>query len=177
MTLKEELRLAELAKLGDKPAVGALWDAITPKLFGYLINTLRDRALAEDMLQETWLKAIAAMDRFENRQIRFSAWLFAIARNVCREHWRTNNRVISVPDEELETAAGSADFVSELDNDMDLTRAINTLAAEEQEILRLRYLAEFTFEEISRVLEISSIAARVRLHRAIKKARLANQIK
>jgi RNA polymerase sigma-70 factor (ECF subfamily) len=177
MTLREELNLAELAKKGDKPAVGALWDAITPKLFGYLVNTLRDRALAEDVLQETWLKAITAMDKFENRQVRFSAWLFAIARNVCREHWRTQNRTVAVTDEELETTAGSADHVSRLNNEMDLDRVLENLSDDDKEILRLRYIAGLAFSEIGKILKTSSIAARVRVHRAIGRARAVTQTK
>lgn len=175
MTLQEELNLAEQAKIGDKQAVGALWDAITPKLFGYLVNTLRDRALAEDILQETWLKAITAINQFENRQIRFSAWLFAIARNLCRENWRRQNRVTAMPGEELETVADKINQAEISSDFLYVSKILEQLSPEDRELLRLRYLADLAFNEIGRLLEISSVAARVRVHRALGRARALTQ--
>lgn len=53
--------MAEVDK--TKEMLGALWDATMPKLYGYLVNVLRDKALAEDILQSTWAKALEASPR------------------------------------------------------------------------------------------------------------------
>ena len=79
----------------NKDEIGELWDEITPKLYGYLINTLKDKTLADDVLQNTWTKAIGALPRFENRGHGFKAWLFSIARNEMRMHWRKGGREIA----------------------------------------------------------------------------------
>ncbi len=169
MEVSEELRLVARAKTGDRDALGLLWDDLTPKLYGYLLNQLRQKDLAEDIAQETWLKAINHLDKFKDRGVRFSAWVFAIARNECRQHWRGGNREIPVDtivedfDKHLQSTH-SDDYLM-------IESVFVHLSNEEQEILRLRYLAELSFKEIAGILEISMIAARVRLHRALSRAR------
>lgn len=168
MLLEEELALVARAKVGEQAALGALWDAITPKLYGYLVNTLRDPHLAEDVLQETWLKAIGALGKFRPQGVRFSAWLFAIARNECRQQWRRSGRSVSLEDEgEIPDGAVEAHSLSD---QIFLEQVLKKLTESEREILQLRYLGDLTFQEIAQVLAISLISARVRVHRALRKA-------
>ena len=51
----------------NKDDLEVLWDQITPKLYGYLVNVLHDKSLAEDILQTTWLKAIQALPSLKDR--------------------------------------------------------------------------------------------------------------
>src|SRR3982750_4026963 len=88
MSSAEEQALVRQAQAGDREALGKLWDEITPKLFGYLVNTLKDYMAAEDVLQSTWLSAIKAIPNYQFRGIGIEAWVFAIARNECRQYWR-----------------------------------------------------------------------------------------
>ena len=67
MVANNEQILVQRAQQGDRDAVGELWKMHTPKLFGYLINTLKDKTVAEDVLQNTWLKAIEALPRFQEQ--------------------------------------------------------------------------------------------------------------
>lgn len=170
MLLKEELALVTRAKAGEQAALGALWDDITPKLYGFLVNTLRDARLAEDVAQDTWLKAIGSLDKFELRGVRFSAWLFAIARNECKQQWRKGGREVPL---EVEThdVPDRADFTSELSNKLALEKIMHTLSETEQEILRLRFIGELSFKEIAAVLSITPLAARLRIHRTLAKTR------
>src|SRR5436190_19083338 len=92
MNSEQEQILVKKAQTGNREALGLLWDEVTPKLFGYLINTTHNKTIAEDMLQATWLKAIEALPRFQPRGIVISAWLFAIARNELRQQWRKAGR-------------------------------------------------------------------------------------
>src|SRR3989344_2326545 len=96
MNSADERLLVVKAQGGDREAIGQLWDLLTPKLYGYLLNTLRHRPLAEDILQSTWLKAIEALPKFQQKHIRVGSWLFAIARNECRQHWRKSNREVGL---------------------------------------------------------------------------------
>jgi RNA polymerase sigma-70 factor (ECF subfamily) len=169
MDLHEELQLLARAQAGDKEALALLWDAVTPKLYGYLINQLRHKDLAEDICQETWLKAIKHLHTFKNRGVRFSAWVFAIARNECRQYWRGGNKEISV-DMGDENFVDSVRSVPSTDYLL-IESALGTLSAEEKEIIELRYIADLSFKEIAAILEISMVAARVRVHRALSHAR------
>lgn len=169
MEVGDELRLVAQVKAGEREALALLWNDITPKLYGYLLNQLRQKDLAEDICQDTWLKAMAAIEKFEDKGVRFSAWVFAIARNECRQHWRKGNKEIAI-DSELENIDAHLQVKISHDSLM-IESALVKLSEEEKEILRLRYLAELSFKEIAAVLEISMIAARVRVHRALSHAR------
>lgn len=170
MLLEEELVLVTRAKAGDQAALGTLWDALTPKLYGYLVNTLRDARLAEDVAQDTWLKAIGALDKFQPRGVRFSAWLFAIARNECKQHWRKGGRETPI-DVEAHDIPSGVDFTTDVGDKFELEKVFKNLNEAEREILRLRYIGELSFKEIAGVLAISPLAARLRVHRTLTKTR------
>lgn len=166
----EEESLTRKAVRGDRDALALLWDALTPKLFGYLINTLRNRAVAEDILQTTWLRAIEGLPRFKNRGKGLHPWLFAIARNECRRHSRTAPR--EVP---LDPFVHDSQESSESSQNTRLTveQALQKLSEDDRELLRLRYIADLKTADIARVLHINFVTARVRLHRALTRARIA----
>jgi RNA polymerase sigma-70 factor (ECF subfamily) len=169
MDLKHELALVKQAQAGNKEALGELWDAITPKLFGYLVNTLRDTTLAEDILQSTWLKAIKALPGFKPQGISISAWLFAIARNECKQHWRKGQREVGFEEGLHDKAATN----NQTESNILIEQMLNKLSPEDQELIRLRYISDLPINEIAKILNINFVAARVRLHRAIAKARAA----
>jgi RNA polymerase sigma-70 factor (ECF subfamily) len=171
MTIKEELDLVVKAKTGDKNAVSMLWEVITPKLYGYLVNTLKDKSLADDILQETWLKAVTSLHKFEPQGVKFSAWLFAIARNECRQHWRRNNHEVVLEEDESETTPDNLIVKENLIDAIFLNELLDKIPEKDQEILRLRFLAEFSFKEIAQILNIPPITARLRVYRALSKAR------
>lgn len=170
MTIKEELALVRRAKDGDKDSLSTLWEGINPKLYGYLVNVLKDKSQADDILQETWLKAIAKIDKFTDRGVRFSAWLFAIARNECRQFWRQNAKFNS-----LSLEANGLDRPVQMAPSLEAGLLVDSILAklttEEQEILRLRFIGQLDFKAIAKIMAISVISARVRLHRILKKAR------
>jgi len=170
MDQEQELTLVKKARNGDRQALGMLWDALTPRLFGYLVNVTRDKTLAEDLLQSTWLKAIEALPRFQSRGYRISAWLFAIAKNECRQHWRKTQHETDRPIAENDIIG---DDQSSTDNTIIIDQLLNRLSEDDRELLRLRYIADLPLNEVARVLNINSVAVRVRMHRALARARAA----
>ena len=167
MSSPDEASLVRKAQAGDRQALGQLWDTLTPKLFGYLVNTLRDKALAEDVLQTTWLKAIGALPGYQNRGVGLSAWLFTIARNECQQLWRKGGREVPL-DTEIHDKAGDAGGTEEKIMSEQILAA---LSSDDRELLRLRYIADLSINEIAKVLNSNSVAVRVRIHRALARAR------
>lgn len=158
------------AQAGDRAAVELLWDAHAPKLYGYLLHTVRDRTLADDLFQSTWVHAIEALPSYEHRGT-FTAWLIAIARNECRQHWRSSQRITALDLDQHDVADGASAQSRETQDAV--TRALRTLTEDDRELLRLRYIVGLPTNEIARVLAVSPIAARVRIHRARRHARAA----
>lgn len=165
-----EQELVKLAQKGNKEALGQLWDTLTPKLFGYLVNTLKDKPLAEDVFQNTWLKAINALNNFDPKKGAFSSWLFAIAKNECRQVWRKGKHESLAAADEIKTEPSTHER-QKADDVILVEQIINKLPAEDRELLRLRYIADLPLNEIAAILNINFVAVRVRMHRAIKRAK------
>ncbi|MDP2696208.1 MAG: RNA polymerase sigma factor [bacterium] len=168
MISNNEKSIVLRAQGGDREAVGTLWDMFTPKLFGYLMNTVRNRALAEDVLQATWLKAVDALPRFESRGVSIGAWLFAIARNECSEHWRKTGRetAFDIEEHDVPDVGGS-----KIENKILTDQILASLSEDDRELLRLRYIADLPVKDIANLLELNFVTVRVRIHRAIANVR------
>jgi len=168
MNWQQEQILIVQAKAGDKQALSSLWDVITPKLYGYLVNSCRDKALAEDLLQTSWLKAIEGLSKFNPQGVGLSPWLFAIARNELRQHWRKSNREVAFDPSVHEQ---TNDNHHESENQILVEQMLALLSEDDRELIRLRYIADLSINDIARILNINFVSARVRLHRALKRAR------
>ncbi|MBI2676743.1 MAG: RNA polymerase sigma factor [Candidatus Yanofskybacteria bacterium] len=170
MEQNEEKMLVKRARSGDRQALSLLWDALTPKLFGYLVNTTKNKPLAEDLLQTTWLKAIDNLSKFKQQDAGFSAWLFAIARNEYRQHWRKRKNEVSfepAEHDQPDSSQGSPEakiFVEQ---------ALAYLSDDDRELIRLRYIVDLPIKDIALILKLNFVTVRVRIHRALAKMRAA----
>jgi len=139
-------------------------------LLAFLDYRTGNRALAEDLLAETFEKAYRARHRYDPRRGRHRTWVYAIARNCLRDHARrraTEERAMAV------TAAGApSSYGLEHVEDRDAVhRALHGLSAEEREAVALRYGADLTVPEIASVIGEPLTTAEGRIYRALRKLR------
>jgi RNA polymerase sigma-70 factor (ECF subfamily) len=149
---------------------GRLFESLRPDLVRFAHWLARDRALAEDIVQESLLRAWRSRDALKDPSAA-RAWLLTIVR---REHARLYERkrleLVSL-DEVAETQAGAQ--LGESDGELfSLRHAIMRLPIEYREPLLLQVLGGFTTEEIARELALSSTAVLTRLFRARNKLRV-----
>lgn len=144
------------------------WEQYTPKLYGYLMNTLRNRELAEDVLQNTWVKALRSLAQFQDRGKGLGPWLFTIARNECLQHWRRSSHEIPI-DTQVHDVATTP--LASVDAVMFIESVLRELPDADRELLRLRYIADLPISSLSQVLNSNPVTIRVRLHRALSRAR------
>ena len=128
---------------------------------------LRDAALAEDAVQETFLKAYKALDSFRGASSE-KTWLMRIAMNTCRDMkrsawFRYMNRSVEI--ERLPLPAKAFDF-AEAD---DLTQAILKLPTRYKEVILLHFYQDMTMREIAGVLDISASTVQKRIKAACSK--------
>jgi len=130
-----------------------------------------DRALAEDLSQETFLRAWRKLDSFRGTG-RFSAWLAKLAYNVFLQHVRkTGDRKqdISIDgDEFTELAMSQPGAIDELP---DLPRLLSVLSYQEQLVIVLNYGHGLSNSEIAQVLDIAPGTVKSQIHRAKDKIR------
>src|ERR671911_2347823 len=89
----DERALIESISAGDERAFAALVDEYSPSLLGVAMNHVRSRAVAEEVVQETWIGVIRGLDRFEGRSS-FRSWIFAILRNTAISKGEREQRTI-----------------------------------------------------------------------------------
>jgi RNA polymerase sigma-70 factor (ECF subfamily) len=141
-------------------------------LLGFLTYRTGDRVLAEDLLADTFERALRARSRFDRRRASEKTWLYTIALNRLRDHQRrgaAEQRAVSQVGAGATDAFGPPDdIVGERD---ELQRALATLSAEERESIALRFGADLTVPEIADVLGEPLTTVEGRVYRALRKLR------
>ncbi len=179
MDRETELSLVEGLRNGDPAAFNAVYEAYRARIFGFLLRLSRSRTVAEDLLDETWLR-LASHARSLRADTRFGPWLFTVARNLYWRHRRSclleetrDPTMLALwPSSEawpspFEIAAGS-----ELQRRVE--RSLADLAPQQREVLLLVGVEGLTPSEAAFVCGVTPEALRQRLARA--RAALAEQI-
>ncbi|MFN3484155.1 MAG: RNA polymerase sigma factor [Planctomycetota bacterium] len=156
---------------GNAEAYGALVDRYSARILSLAFAMTGDRHEAEDIAQDTFVRAYKGLARFRHKA-KFSSWLYQIALNLCRDRLKSKGRQVRrVEDEEL--AALSPDpahpaprALVEEEFSRRTQEAIAALPVLYREAFVLRHLAGKEYAEIARILGIPAQTARVRAYRA-----------
>jgi RNA polymerase sigma-70 factor (ECF subfamily) len=198
----EELRLIEALRAGDEDAFMRLVDMYGPSLLKIALMYVSSRAVAEEVVQETWLGVLNGIDRFEGRSS-FKTWLFRILTNIAKTRGVRESRSIpfsshfdagSAPGEPAvdperflgpdQPGAGAwslaptswetpeESLASGETRDVILT-AIDALPGAQREVVTMRDLLGFGSEEVCNALDLTDTNQRVLLHRGRSKVRAA----
>jgi RNA polymerase sigma-70 factor (ECF subfamily) len=164
----------DMAQKGDKDAYGQLVTKYQKRLFRFLIMMLGQKDAAEDIMQESFVKAYLALGSFDSEKP-FYPWLSTIAHNLAVNYMKKSARekpaseyddiIVSVPDK-------SDNPVNELivrENDRQLMKAVNSLSEEFRIVFVLRMLEKMELSDIAEKLNIPRATVDSRLHRARQK--------
>lgn len=168
--LSEE-QLAVLAQTGCMASFEQLVRRVQVPLVQFLSSRTRCRADADDLAQESLVRAYRALDRYEPR-FRFRTWLFTIAHRLSMNRQRNDGRTTLMlePEAVCSTIADAADELSDDESRQSIWRlAAETLDAEQTAALWLHYVEEMSTAEVGRVLGRSRAAVKTMLFRARKK--------
>ena len=158
---QHELRLVERFRRGDPEALSALFDMYVDRVYGYARHILGSREDAEEVTSEAFLKAFRRAAYFRGESP-FHGWLFAIARNLCRDRLR-QPRLIAVPGVDSE----DEDRLEEtLALRADVRSAVRELPEDYQDILILCDVEEWDAREVARMTDRSLAATKSLLYRA-----------
>lgn len=164
----DEALMARYVSTADRAAFKILFERHAGRLAAFFHRGMNDRILAQDLVQTTFLHVHRARNDYDaNRP--FRPWLYTIAANVRREHWRRRKRK---PEESLEPGReGSVPPNTTTVRDRLVRRALDELPDNQREVVLLRWYGGLTFPEIAATLGIQTSAAKVRGHRALKALR------
>ena len=179
----EELVSAYLDE-SDEQAFRRLVERHQDRMFGYLMGMVKDRAVANDLFQETFERVIKAMHGERgsyDRQGQWLSWVMSIARNAAIDHTRKQKKWTDVPQDEddgrsfWDTLEDDSPYADEQLHRAEqrewLDEHIEQLAPEQKEVLLLRQETDLTFREIAELQDVSINTALGRMRYALKNLR------
>lgn len=161
---REETHLIRCAQAGDQWAFASLIEQYQHSVGTFLFHLVADREVALDLTQETFIRAYQTIQ--ETRPgLLIRPWLYRIALNLARDHFRRTRRFIWLPLNVLDQMNGDSDVESVAERDL-VQRTLAQLKPEERIVLLLCGLEQFSYPEASIVVGGSAEAVRKRFVRA-----------
>jgi RNA polymerase sigma-70 factor (ECF subfamily) len=170
----EEQTLVSALKARDPEALDSVFRAYSDKIYRLAANMLNDEQQADGVVQDTFLKLIQHIDKFEGRSA-VGTWLYRVAYNECLQRIRRAKPQLDLDDmtdDDLmpsclvnwdalpEQAITNAEAMDEMQS------AVESLSPTLRAVFVLRDIEELSVKETASILEISESAVKVRLHRA-----------
>jgi RNA polymerase sigma-70 factor (ECF subfamily) len=150
--------------------------AFKSRVFGLALSYLRDRAAAEDVAQEVFIKVWKALPQYDGRAT-LSTWIYTITRNTSFTALRGRRESVSLSDpdvlasvEAMHARAGSGG--ADVEGDA-LMRLVNRLPEKQRQVVTLFYMQEQSHEEVSAMLAMPVGTVKTLLHRARERLRAA----
>ena len=177
--MREDAAAVALARDGDAEAFRSLVERHSRLVFRVAYRMTGNEADAEDVVQETFLKAYRQLGRFESRA-NFSTWVYRIATNCAIDYMRSKpKRESAEEDDVLERAAGDTGepgaeqlmLAGEIGERVQT--ALNRLSEMERAAFVMRHYQGFSIDEIGRALGLKTNATKHSIFRAVRKMRLA----
>ena len=166
----EEADWIRAAQAGDRSAFARLVDRYWDRLYRWLYHLTRDRHTAEDLTQETFLKALAAVNSFRPGS-NFRAWVFKIGHNNLVNYKRAERRTKhQLPEDAAARELGVAEATTENREALEAVgRAVSELPSDFRAALLLRVNEGLSFREVAQVLKTTEETARWRVFKARQK--------
>ena len=176
----EELRedadvwgMVRRAQEGDAEAFGELYDHYVTLVHRYAYHRVGDRATAEDVTSETFVRALRRIDSlsFQGRDV--GAWLVTIARNIIRDHVKSSRYRLEVATADMRDADRATDgpedaVVAHLTH-RELLACVQQLGSEQQECIVLRFIHGLSVSETAAIMGKKDGAIKALQHRAVRR--------
>jgi RNA polymerase sigma-70 factor, ECF subfamily len=163
-------RLVDRAQQGDRQALEELYLMHFDRIYSYLQMSVGNRHDAEDLTNQTFVKMLESIDRFEWRKVPISAWLFRIAHNLAIDHFRSRKRwqPEEEPPEPEDSAARSAEEEAfQSIGRQSMLELIEGLSHDQQQVLTLKFVFNFSNADAATVLGKTEGAIKSLQHRAL----------
>jgi len=176
--IRQEMIIVEQAKR-DPQAFGELYEKYFDRIFNYLYRQTDDEELAGDLCSQTFVNALNHLKRYEVRGVPFSPWLYKIASNEVKKHYRKfkGKKILSIEEMRIKELVEQSDEVWDEELINKLIAFMKDLPEDMLQVLELRFYEERNFKEIAYILDITESGAKMRTYRALDKLRSNFKIK
>jgi RNA polymerase sigma factor (sigma-70 family) len=170
--MTDEMIMAAV-KNGDLGQASLLFERYNKRIYNFLARMTMDRALAEDLTQNVFLRIIKYRSSYRDG-LRFQSWIYQVARNIFSDHYQTQKNKFSdfiQVDKIGEHIAENEDSLEREEQEKLLTRSMQMLNEEQRELLVLTRFQHMKYEEVAVIMNTSVANIKVKVHRAIAKLR------
>lgn len=165
--------LVRAAQAGDMNAFSDLFDRYYDVVFRYVLFRMNDRTLAEDVTQETFLRALRRITSVTYQGRDIGAWFVTIARNLIFDHVKSSRyRLESTTSDIVELSPsthGPEQQVLDMATNEELLRCVRKLNADQQECISLRFLQGLSVAETAKIMDRNEGAVKALQHRAVRR--------
>lgn len=152
--------LLRRARSGDKDALEGLVQRYYDNIYSYCFHHVGDRQAAEDLCQETFCSMLEHLEEYRHYD-RFGNYLYVIAGNKCRDFYKKKRPLYC---EAIPEGEGS---MSAADEEISMRELVHRLPKELEEVVILRFYQDLRYQDIARILGVSSSLVKYRVKRAV----------
>ncbi|MDI6618922.1 MAG: sigma-70 family RNA polymerase sigma factor [Clostridiales bacterium] len=173
----EDKKLIKKCQNGDKSAFQELISKYHPIVYKFLVRVTEDERLTEDLTQETFIKIIRSIDKFDvNGKAKFSTYIITVSKNCYIDYLRKNKKIMQsvTIDDNLnieDTDVNVEEIVLNKIYGNDILKAMESLTEEQRIAIKLKYIEDLTLKEIGDILKIEPKTVKSRIHNGIVKLR------
>jgi RNA polymerase sigma factor (sigma-70 family) len=170
-----EEELVSCLTSGDQQDFSRLYDHYSGSLYGILLRWIKDAEIAQNLLQDVFVKAWRCRHQYCETKGRLFTWLYRIARNLFIDYYRSRNykkQRLCVSEEDIPGLLNREAEGSMIHPDtIGVHKLLNMLRGEERDLLNMMYFKGMTQRQIAEVLDIPVGTVKTRMNKAIKELR------
>lgn len=170
----KEIKLVNGLLARDQSALEVLYASYSASLFGIISKIIKQQEVAEDVLQETFIKIWTNIDHYDASKGRLFTWMARLARNKAIDYLRTRGVINSLKNDDLENSALAVNKLYQIQFNTEvigIKQLMNALTPEQKTILDLVYFKGYTQVEVSEYLNIPVGTIKTRIRGSIRTLR------
>ena len=167
ISLTEEAALIKAART-DPTAFNQLYLSYIRLIYRYIFSKVGEARETEDLTAQVFLEALEGLPRYRHNG-HFAAWLFSIARHKVADHYRSRRSELTIEDTYGESSrrGDPLSTLIQIEEAYRMSGLIHKLDEQDQELLRLRFVAELNFGEIARLINSNMENTKKRVYRLL----------
>ncbi len=168
--LNEELAIINAAKQNPEH-FAPLYTKYYKQIFNYVYQRLDSKDTAFDITAQVFLKALTNLPKYQFKGVPFSSWLYRIAHNEVMQLFRTqkDKRAINADISDLRNISEESEVTFFEEYIPHIKRLIQQLNSDDLQLVEMRFFEKRPFKEISEILDITEVNAKVRMYRIVEK--------
>lgn len=172
VNLNDEEVIRQYLTTSPNDCFETLYNRYVGKVYNRCLSITKDSEKAQDFTHDIFIRMFARLDRFEERST-FSTWLYSISYNYCIDQIRVSKRLETTAlSDTLDCLSPMGDEAERIEYNMQqLAQAMNSIAPQEAQLLRLKYQEGLDVQQIADKLQLKNSAVKMRLKRARDRVR------